>query len=135
MSSPQTSPTLRDASIILPPAQFAAPLLQVSTQEQTVLPFELVDLLNQVYFLHILANEPRKVLPPGKSLLSVFSGVNVDQTDGQSDAVKSRVQGIVHRAFWDEVLFSCTRIYSPFLTLQRRSSHCRILLLHHNFLG
>lgn len=106
MPSPEPLKTRNDESMLLPPAQFAAPLLQASTNERTVLPLDLLDLLNQVYFLHILATEPRKVLPPGKSLLSAFSGVNTDEHNDHADAVKNRVQGIVHRAFWDEVRVS-----------------------------
>ncbi|KAF8893834.1 hypothetical protein BD779DRAFT_1435553 [Infundibulicybe gibba] len=40
----------------------------------SILPVELVDSLNQTYFFHVLANNPAKVIPPGKSLLSMLGG-------------------------------------------------------------
>ncbi|KAF7361821.1 hypothetical protein MVEN_00526400 [Mycena venus] len=36
------------------------------------LPFELAQVLNQTYFLHLLATEPETVIPDGKSLLSMM---------------------------------------------------------------
>ena len=66
------------------------------------LPSELIDLLNETYFLHILATEPESFLPPGKSLLSVLSRPNVAAQAGTS-ALEQRVGNMVHAAFWDEV--------------------------------
>jgi hypothetical protein len=37
------------------------------------LPMELSALLNQTYFLHLLATEPETVIPDGKSLLSMMA--------------------------------------------------------------
>jgi hypothetical protein len=94
-------------SVVLPPPpQFVSSLLQVSTKDATILPFELVDLLNQVYFLHVLSTEPQKILPPGKSLLSALSGPHAQiENDGDS-AMKERVGNIIRKAFWDEVFIT-----------------------------
>ena len=70
----------------------------------TQLPADLLDLLNQVYFLHLLANDPSKVLPPGKSLLSVMSRPHVRRRgDDKPPALQEKVEEMVHKAFWDEV--------------------------------
>lgn len=73
------------------------------------LPYELVESLNHVYFLHLLANEPERVLPPGKSLLSmmIHSQMNADKTKGkEAENLLERVQEVAHRAFWNEVRLS-----------------------------
>ena len=69
-----------------------------------VLPRELVDILNHTYFLHVLATDPIKVLPPGKSLLSVLSRPRT--TNGpteDSSSLHDKVEDMVHKAFWNEV--------------------------------
>ncbi|KAH6914067.1 hypothetical protein BKA70DRAFT_1095564 [Coprinopsis sp. MPI-PUGE-AT-0042] len=76
---------------------------------QTQLPLELVESLNQVYFLHLLATEPDRVIPPGKSLLSMLlhsrlSSTKRDQDDAQP--LLERVKEAAHRAFWDEAVES-----------------------------
>lgn len=78
------------------------PRLPLPSETPTVLPVELVDLLNQTYFLHILATEPEKALPPGKSLLSVLSRPS-EASRGATSALQDRVHDLVHNAFWDEV--------------------------------
>jgi len=71
----------------------------------THLPADLLDLLNQTYFFHFLANDPSKVLPPGKSLLSVLSRPSVRQKrDDEPPALQEKVEEMIHKAFWDEVL-------------------------------
>jgi hypothetical protein len=66
-----------------------------------VLPAELVALLNNAYFLHILATDPGQVLPPGKSLLSVMSRART--ADDTPPTLQSKVEDLAHKAFWEEV--------------------------------
>ncbi|KAI0256132.1 hypothetical protein BJV78DRAFT_1273064 [Lactifluus subvellereus] len=80
------------------------PLLR-SLPPMTHLPADLLDLLNQAYFLHILANDPSKELPPGKSLLSVLSRPHARQRrDDEPAALQQKVEEMIHKAFWDEAL-------------------------------
>ena len=75
------------------------------------LPRELVDILRHTYFLHVLATDPVKVLPPGKSLLSVLSRPHLatGRTEGSSPSLHDKVEDMVHKAFWNEV---CDRLLS-----------------------
>ncbi|KAF9515447.1 hypothetical protein BS47DRAFT_1484512 [Hydnum rufescens UP504] len=71
------------------------------------LPHDYHDKLNDAHLLHLLATQPLRVLPPGKSLASVFS----DSTYGASKpkAVKTldeHISLMVMRAFWEEALLS-----------------------------
>ncbi|TDL26134.1 hypothetical protein BD410DRAFT_764498 [Rickenella mellea] len=70
------------------------------------LPSELIEELNDVYFLHVLATNPDKVLPPGKSLLSMMTQSNLKPTEngGPLPNLKDKVGDIVRKAFWDEAL-------------------------------
>lgn len=72
------------------------------------LPVELIHALNQTYFLHLLANDPDKVIPPGKSLLSMLAHSHVAFQDrgevhAGNDAIRERIRLVAQRAFWDEV--------------------------------
>ncbi|TFK54264.1 hypothetical protein OE88DRAFT_1654844 [Heliocybe sulcata] len=72
----------------------------------SALPPELLDAINQVFYLRVLANEPERVLPPGKSLLSMVARPHA-QTEHRTDGVPSlraKVEDIAKRAFWDEAL-------------------------------
>ncbi|KAI9456625.1 hypothetical protein F5148DRAFT_1223978 [Russula earlei] len=92
------------STIHVPPLSAPHPLLR-SLPPFTHLPADLVDLLNQTYFLHLLANDPSKVLPPGKSLLSVLSQPSVRQDrDDEPPALHEKVEEMIHKAFWDEAL-------------------------------
>ena len=92
------------ATIHVPPLIAPHPLLR-SLPPLTHLPADLLDLLNQTYFLHLLANDPSKLLPPGKSLLSVLSRPNIRQgQDGEPPTLHNKVEEMIHKAFWDEVL-------------------------------
>lgn len=86
-----------------------------SASSYSQLPFELVEALNQTYFLHLLVTQPEKVVPPGKSLLSMMTHANyaavdenVNDSDKHSNAeanqqvIEKKVQEVVHRAFWNE---------------------------------
>jgi hypothetical protein len=73
------------ASIILPDA---SPRLQEAT--------------NTAFTLRALGLNPKRVLPPGKSLLSLF----MNQPDERTDAQRKReamVADVVKKAFWDSV--------------------------------
>lgn len=77
-----------------------------------VLPPELVDSLNQIYFLHLLVNDKGKVVPPGKSVLSMLMHANFrlqQESDKHADLVE-RVKEAAHKAFWREVSSSCTAL-------------------------
>ncbi|TFY53133.1 hypothetical protein EVG20_g10253, partial [Dentipellis fragilis] len=88
----------------LPHATPPNPLLR-SLPPATLLPVELVDLLNETYFLHLLATDPSKVLPPGKSLLSMMTQPHVrEQKEGAVPGLQEKVEEVLHRAFWDEAL-------------------------------
>lgn len=74
------------------------------------LPLHLVEALNEAYFLHFLANDPDKVIPPGKSLLSMMTGsrnapdsFENDQQARAESLIRDRVEKAVHNAFWTEV--------------------------------
>ena len=92
-------------TIHVPPLTVPHPLLR-SLPPVTHLPADLLNLLNQTYFFHLLANDPSKLLPPGKSLLSVLSRPNKQQRrDGEPPALHDKVEEMIHKAFWDEVLY------------------------------
>ena len=77
--------------------------------DPTILPIELVDILNHTYFLHVIATDPHKILPPGKSLLSALSRPHtnsINHAEGPAAAIQAKVQDMVHKAFWDEVRFT-----------------------------
>lgn len=71
-----------------------------------MLPVELVQILNDAYFLHVLATDPAKVILPGKSLLSMMvrsQHREKSTTSDPSTILHDRVEEAVHRAFWNEV--------------------------------
>ncbi|KAI0633719.1 hypothetical protein C8Q77DRAFT_1218015 [Trametes polyzona] len=94
-----------DLPIIQPPP-IQTPILPVSTTTPTVLPLELVQILNHTFFLHLLATDPERVLPPGKSLLSIMTSprAHARQQEGDLPKLEGRVHDFVHKAFWDEAL-------------------------------
>lgn len=102
-------------SIVLPPP-ISTPLLDVSSVDMTALPIELAEALNQAYFLHLLATDPERVLPPGKSLLSVMLQPRAPtrHQEGKPPSLQAQVEDAVHRAFWDEVrrllVLPCTTV-------------------------
>jgi hypothetical protein len=89
-------------SIVISPAQTARSQL-ISNQDPLVLPLELVDILNNAYFLHLLATDSSQVLPPGKSLLSVMSRSHTASDGDPETTLHRKVEDIVHKAFWEEV--------------------------------
>ena len=72
-------------------------------QMSVELPVELVQVINDVYFLHVLATDPTKVVPPGKSLLSMMVLSQHREKPATSTILHDRVEEAVHRAFWNEV--------------------------------
>ncbi|THH18785.1 hypothetical protein EW146_g2253 [Bondarzewia mesenterica] len=97
----------RDISIVkAPPLTAPHPLLR-SIPPNTLLPVELVDLLNDIYLLHLLATDPSKVVAPGKSLLSAMSQPHVrEKQDGELPTIQEKVEEVIHKAFWDEAIDS-----------------------------
>lgn len=94
----------RDIHIVQPPRQMSPHPLLHSLSKDTRLPLELLDSLNQTYFLHLLVNDPEKVLPPGKSLLSVLSKPHARESrDTELPTLQEKVEEVIHKAFWDEV--------------------------------
>jgi hypothetical protein len=93
-------------TVVIPPNSTTSSLFK--SIDTLVLPQELVDILNHTYFLHTLATEPTKVLPPGKSLLSVLSHAHSanGRTEGSAPSLQNRVEDMVHKAFWNEVCMS-----------------------------
>jgi hypothetical protein len=93
-----------DLSIDMPPSTYKVPMVHVAT-----LPPELLEQINEVYLLHILAIYPHKILPAGKSLLSVFSSQSrrTDESGSSTtQTLKVQVSEVLTRAFWDEVPYS-----------------------------
>ncbi|KAJ6625561.1 hypothetical protein B0H10DRAFT_2430347 [Mycena sp. CBHHK59/15] len=71
------------------------------------LPLELVEVLNQTYFLHLLATEPDLVIPPGKSLLSMMAHSRMKpQAVDPNSLLHDRVEQAIHSAFWNQALES-----------------------------
>ncbi|KAF4598540.1 hypothetical protein EYR38_006944 [Pleurotus pulmonarius] len=69
------------------------------------LPHELIESLNRAYWLHVLAVDPSQILPPGKSLLAMMMRTEAHRSEGKTDLQRT-VEGIVHKAFWDEAIQS-----------------------------
>jgi hypothetical protein len=93
-------------SIIQPPSDHLPSVLSnVFAQSLATLPLELVDTFNHTYLLHVLATNPEKILPPGKSILSMMSRPHVQSEHGEESLPKLqvKVEGLAHQAFWDAV--------------------------------
>lgn len=75
-----------------------------------LLPPDLVSAVNHAYFLHLLATNPKHVVPSGKSLISIVTQEKLgdsrrDDRDPKAK-LQQRVAQTMHAAFWDSV--SCT---------------------------
>ncbi|KAJ7178476.1 hypothetical protein C8R43DRAFT_871689 [Mycena crocata] len=69
------------------------------------LPQELLEILNQTYFLRILATEPETVIPDGKSLFSMMAHSRLKPESTEPVAVlHDRVEKAIHDAFWNQAL-------------------------------
>ena len=58
----------------------------------------LLDLIEQTHFLRMLLTDPERVIPPGKSLLSMLTSAKE-----KDSSILDGVTQVAHRAFWDEV--------------------------------
>lgn len=137
-----TSPTARmDISIVQPPSSMVPHALLRSVSTDTLLSLELLDSLNQTYFLHLLANDPQKILPPGKSLLSLLSRRHEREgRDTNPPTLQGRVEEVIHKAFWEEVCVFLSLCISNFVASARNlpipylqyfgSRHRRSLLMY-----
>ncbi len=83
-------------------AESTVPRLAIPSDAATMFPVELIESLTQTYFLHLLATDPAKVLPPGKSLLSVLSRPQ-SMAQQEPSVLQKRVENMMHAAFWEEV--------------------------------
>lgn len=105
--------------------------------DMTVLPLELVDSLNHAYFLHLLATDPKQVLPPGKSLLSMLSRSEAGKEKVDAESIQNKVEQMMRRAFWNEVYlisaYELSLTHTDNISSLRRSSPCQILHLRYSF--
>ncbi|KAG2132011.1 uncharacterized protein EDB93DRAFT_1177447 [Suillus bovinus] len=92
-------------SIIYPDSE-SAPSPFIPTSDPVLLPLELVEILNRTYFHHLLATDPKRVVPPGKSLVSMLSGSPKEGEDARKPTLRDKVEDLVHKAFWDEAIES-----------------------------
>lgn len=114
------SESLDKATVHMSPLTAPHPLLR-SLPPFTHLSADLLDFLNQTYFLHLLANDPSKALPPGKSLLSVLSRPSTQQKqDDELPTLQEKVEEMIHKAFWDEVLHHLNAHSSLLITVFAR---------------
>lgn len=86
---------------VSPPQGFTS---RVVSNDALVLPVELAEILDRTYFLHLLATDPERVLPPGKSLLSIMSRPHVVTEGDPKPTLRHRVEHMMHKAFWDEAV-------------------------------
>jgi hypothetical protein len=97
-------------SIIYPDSE-SAPSPLIPTSDPVLLPLELVEILNRTYFHHLLATDPKRVVPPGKSLVSMLSGSPKESKDAGKPTLRDKVEDLVHKAFWDEVRPHVLRVF------------------------
>lgn len=72
-------------------------------------------LIQDAQYLHILATQPSTILPPGKSLASIFSNTSDSSSSEEPKAqIEAQVSEIVHNAFWAEV--RCTSICQIYIS-------------------
>jgi hypothetical protein len=76
--------------------------IQVKNRAVTQPPMSsLLDLIEQTHFLRMLLTNPDRVIPPGKSLLSMLTNARFNEE--KDSAILDGVTQVAHRAFWDEV--------------------------------
>ena len=74
----------------------------------------LLDLIEQTHFLRMLLTDPDRVIPPGKSLLSMLTNAKINEE--KDSAILDGVTQVAHRAFWGEVSSNaCNYILSNIL--------------------
>ncbi|KIK37170.1 hypothetical protein CY34DRAFT_776832 [Suillus luteus UH-Slu-Lm8-n1] len=101
-----TSRTSQSSFSIIYPDSESAPSPLIPTSDPVLLPLELVEILNRTYFHHLLATDPKRVVPPGKSLVSMLSGPPKGGEDAEKPTLRDKVEDLVHKAFWDEAIES-----------------------------
>ncbi|KAF9778270.1 hypothetical protein BJ322DRAFT_1014944 [Thelephora terrestris] len=74
----------------------------MSVPEGAAIPSSLITSLDAAYLFHLLAQDPQKVVAPGKSLLSVLSGIN--KSSPPESTIEKSVGKTMHQAFWDQAL-------------------------------
>lgn len=99
----KSSPDLDLSAIGLSPP-LSAPVLRMSVVEGTPIPSSLITALDAAYLFHLLARDPQKVVAPGKSLLSVLSGLDQTATRPMESASEESVRKVALRVFWDQVI-------------------------------
>lgn len=72
-----------------------------------------LDLIEQTHFLRMLLADPDRVIPPGKSLLSMLT--NAKFNEQKDSAILDGVTQVAHRAFWDEVCSNAPVIISSLI--------------------
>lgn len=60
-------------------------------------------LLNDARLLFVLATEPSRLLPDGKTIASIFSEPPADAPQKQVNPLEDQIAEMVHQAFWEEV--------------------------------
>ncbi|VDB87479.1 unnamed protein product [Peniophora sp. CBMAI 1063] len=108
-----------------PPYITTHPLLK-ALPESTFLPTELLGILNHTYFLHLLVTDPSKVVPPGKSLLSVLGKPHAQTWEpGRLHDIQTQVEDTIRRAFWDAA-------YESLSASDSSTQLARIKLIYHD---
>ena len=87
-----------------PSPPFSEPLLRMSISEDTAIPSSLIMVLDAAYLFHLLARDPKKVVAPGKSLLSVLAGLNQMVARTLESTSEKFARKTTHQAFWDQVI-------------------------------
>ncbi|KAG1734730.1 uncharacterized protein EDB91DRAFT_1146564 [Suillus paluster] len=126
ISGPSRPPVQGSFSIVYPDSA-NAPSPLIPTSDPVVLPLELVEILNRTYFHHLLATDPKRVVPPGKSLVSMLSHSSKEGENVAKPTLRDKVEDLVHKAFWDEAIESLSNP-EPSYQLPR------IKLLYHDLL-
>lgn len=91
--------------------------IQVKSREVTQPPMSsLLDLIEQTHFLRMLLTDPDRVIPPGKSLLSMLT--NAKFNEEKDSPILHGVAQVAHRAFWDEVDSNAPVIISSLIYIE-----------------
>lgn len=101
------TPTVDRFSVVGPAALPAPAFSLLQNKDPIFLPKELMDRLQHAYFVHVLTTEPSKILPPGKSILSMMTqSRGRPKRSEEVPTLQEKIEHIAHKAFWDEVWLS-----------------------------
>jgi hypothetical protein len=103
--SAKRGPDIDFSAATEPSPPLSAPVLQMSVPEGAAIPSSLIMTLDAAYLFHLLAQDPQKVVAPGKSLLSVLAGIKQAVTHPPESTFGESVGKTMHQAFWDQVKF------------------------------